>query len=289
MPEEMIYLDGHIVPLSRALIPVNDRAVLYGDSIFETIRAYDGKPFRLRRHMERLSDGCRLMRMDMPVPSEEIERAVASLLEANGLNREGDAYIRVTITGGPSDGPGGLERPGSTGIFIIAHEYEPPSEDAYQRGIAIAISGIKRNASSPLSSLKTGNYLDGLFAKQEAKDRGLDDAVMLTCAGNVAEGTMWNIFMVKDGEILTPEVGCGFLPGITRETVIEIAIEQGIPVREITENHEALISCDEAFTTGSMVELMPIRQIGTHMMTFCPGPVTQRLREAYLDLVSRES
>jgi branched-chain amino acid aminotransferase len=289
MAEELTYLDGRIVPASQALIPVNDRAVLYGDSVFETVRAYDGKPFRLGRHLSRLEEGCRLMRITPPIPPDEIQRAVAKLLEANGLDREGDAYIRITVTGGPSSGPKGLERDGPAGIFIIAHEYEPPSSEACERGIAIAISGIKRNPSSPLSSLKTGNCMEGLFARQEARDRGLDDAVMLTTAGNIAEGTTWNIFMGRGGELLTPNMGCGFLPGITREAVIELALAGGIPVREIMESHETLLSADEAFATGSTAELMPVCRIGTHEMTFCPGPLTQKLRDAYRRLVAEET
>jgi len=289
MAEELTYVDGRIVPASAASIPVSDRAVLYGDSVFETIRAYDGRPFRLRRHLDRLAEGCRLMRMTVPVPQGEIERAVADLIRANGLEREGDAYIRITVTGGPSAGPKGLERPGPQGIFIIVHEYEPPSEEDYLRGIAVAISGIKRNVSSPLSSLKTGNCMDGLFARQEARDRGLDDSVMLTTAGNIAEGTTWNIFMVKDGELLTPNMGCGFLPGITREAVIEVALAGGVPIREVMETHETLLSCDEAFATGSTAELMPVCRVGTHLMTFCPGPVTQAMRTAYRGLVALET
>jgi branched-chain amino acid aminotransferase len=289
MAEELTYLDGKIVPASRAGIPVSDRAVLYGDSVFETVRAYNGRPFRLARHLERLEEGCRLTRMTLPIPPAEIERAVADLIKANGLDRGCDSYIRVTVTGGPSAGPKGLERPGPQGIFIIVHEYEPPSEEDYQRGIAIAISGIKRNASSPLSSLKTGNCMDGLFARQEARDRGLDDSVMLTTAGNIAEGTTWNIFMVKEGELLTPNMGCGFLPGITREAVIEVALAGGVPVREIMETHETLLSCEEAFATGSTAELTPVCRVGTHLITFCPGPLTQRMRAAYRDLVERET
>jgi branched-chain amino acid aminotransferase len=287
--EELAWMNGELYPLSQALIPVNDRAVLYGDSVFETLRAYRGRPFRLSRHLERLAEGCRLMRIEMPLELKEIAQAVEQLIEANGLDGEGDAYIRITVTGGATAGPKGLDRPAEAGMFIIAHPYEPPTPEAYVRGMSLAVSGIKRNASSPLCGIKTGNCMDAIFAKQEASDRGFDDAVMLTAAGNIAEGTSWNIFMVKDDELLTPNMGCGFLPGITREAVVELALAAGVPVRQVLENHQTLLSCEEAFATGSTVEIMPIRQVGSHLMTFCPGPVTARLRKAYRELVLRET
>lgn len=290
MTGDNTYLDGRIVPSSEAVISVSDRAVLYGDSVFETVRAYGGRPFRLANHLERLAASCRTMRIFPPLGADEMTGAVADLLAANGLDSpDRDAYLRITVTGGPSAGPSGLERTGPAGIFIIAREFEPPCEEDYQRGIAVAISGIKRNVSSHLSSLKTGNCMDGLFARQDARDRGFDDAVMLTNAGNVAEGTTWNVFVVREGELLTPNMGGGFLPGITREAVIELALEEGVGVRQVTEDHGLLLTAEEAFATGSTVEIMPIRQFGTHSMTFCPGPVTQTLREAYRDLVTRET
>ena len=289
MPEELTFLNGEIVPASEALIPVSDRAVLYGDSVFETMRSYAGRPFRMHKHLERLFEGCRLMRLEPPMSASEIEVAVAELLEANGLDSRIDAYVRITVTGGPTAGPKGLRRPGEAGIFIIAHPYQAPAPESYRRGVAVTISGIKRNGSSPLSGIKSGNRMDGMFARQEAYDRGFDDVVMLTTAGNVAEGPTWNVFMVRDSELLTPNMGCGFLPGITREAVIEVALEQGLPVREIMEGCEALTSCEEAFSTASTIEVMPIRQFGTHMMTFCPGPVTQQVMQGYRELVRRET
>ena len=289
MPEELSFLNGEILPASEALIPVSDRAVLYGDSVFETLRSYSGRPFRLHRHLERLLEGCRLMRLVPPMPPAEIEVAVAELLEVNGLDTGMDAYIRITITGGPTAGPKGLRRPEGAGIFIMAHPYEAPTAESYRQGVSVAVSGIKRNVSSPVCGIKTGNGLDAMFARQEAYDRGFDDAVMLTTAGNIAEGPSWNVFLVKDSELLTPNMGCGFLPGITREAVIEVALARGLVVREITEGVETLMSAEEAFATASTIEVMPICRFGTHLMTFCPGPVTGQLMTAYRELVMSET
>jgi branched-subunit amino acid aminotransferase/4-amino-4-deoxychorismate lyase len=214
--------------------------------------------------------------------------AVTALLAKNDL-ADCDASIRITVTGGPSTGPRCLKRPGPQGIFIIARRFEPPGEQDFKRGVSLAVTGIKRNGSSPLSGIKSGNFLDSLFASQDAHDRGQDDALLLTTAGNIAEAPFSNIFMVSDGELLTPNIGCGLLPGITREAVIEIALAGGIPVREIMENQEAVMACDEAFLTSSVREIMPVRQVGTRLITFCPGPVTQRLRESFRSLVERET
>jgi len=285
--EEKVFINGEMVPLSQALIPVDDRAVLFGDSAFETARGYGGFPFRLWRHVERLTESCRMLRIEKPIPAEEIDAAVAELLALNNLHDE-DARIRITVTGGSSAGPKGLERIGAAGIFMTARPYKPPSPEEYRRGVSLAVAGIKRNTSSPLSSTKSGNYLDSLFARQEALDRGEDDAVMVTTAGNLSEATSSNIFYVKDGVLFTPNVGCGFLPGVTRETVIELTREQGIECSLVTEGPENLLSADEAFLTNSMFELMPVRRAGSHDMPSCPGPLTASLHAAYRDLVSRE-
>ncbi len=289
MNEEQVFINGEMVPLAEALLPVDDRASLFGDSAFETVRAYDGQPFRLWRHLERLAETCRLLRIELPLSSMELTATVALILGENGLDSIGNARVRITVTGGVSHGPKGLDRGGRPSVVITARHYEPPTSEQYERGLSLAISGIKRNTSSPLSQIKTGNYMDSMFARQEALDRGHDDAVMLTTAGNLAEATSSNLFMVKDGEVLTPNMGCAFLPGITREALIEICLDQGIPCREIMEGPETLTSADEVFLTNSMFELMPACRVGTNDVPSCPGPVTLRLHAAFRELVGREA
>lgn len=287
--KEKVYINGDLVPAEEASIPCDDRAVLFGDGIFETVRAYRGRPFRLERHLERLEDACRRLRLGLPRGWGEITDAVMSLLEENGLAEEGDAYVRITATGGPSTGPKMLERPGPTGLFITARPYEGYPEHLYREGVSLVISGIKRNSSSPLSSLKSSNYLDSLIARQEAIDQGADDAVMLTTAGNLAEATSSNLFMVREGNVLTPDIGCGFLPGVTREAVIELCGKLGVTCTPVMAGTDVLLSADEVFLTSSLMEVMPVgriarRQVGKR----CPGRVTARLAKAYRELVARE-
>lgn len=292
MTNENIYLNGEFVEASEALLPVGDRAVLFGDSAFETLRAYGGKPFRLGRHLERLEDSARILRLALPRTRDEIADAVLSLLSENELaeERSPDARVRITVTGGASDGPKGLARPGRAGIFIIATPLEGYPDRYYREGITLAVSGIRRNTSSPVSALKSGNYLDSMLARQEALDRGADDAVMLTTAGNLSEATSSNVFMVKDGGLLTPDVGCGLLPGVTREAVIELCGRLHLPCRPVTEGPEVLFSADEVFLTNSIAEVLPVRRVGDRVPAHgCPGPVTLLLSGAYRELVEAET
>jgi branched-chain amino acid aminotransferase len=286
---EKVFLNGEVVPADEACIPVDDRAVLYGDGLFETVRAYRGQPFRLERHLERLEDGCRLLRFELPLGRDEIKNAVMALLEENGLKGAGDSYVRIATTGGPSVGPKMLERAGPTGLFIIARHYEGYPEHLYAEGVSLIISGIKRNSSSPLSSLKSSNYLDSVIARQEAIDQGANDAVMLTTAGNLAEATSSNLFIVREGNVLTPDIGCGFLPGVTREAIVELCAKLGITCTPVMAGTDVLLSADEVFLTNSLMEVMPVRRIARKQVgKKCPGRATARLARAYRELVARE-
>lgn len=287
--QEKIYMNGALVPAGDARVHVEDRSVLFGDSLFESVRAYRGKPFRLERHLARLEEGCRRLRMLLPEPVESLDRAVRSLILENGLIYDGDSRVRVTVTGGSSEGPKSLTRDGGGGVFITAKPYDGYPARMYSEGITVIISGIKRNSTTPLSSLKTGNYLDSLLARQEAFDRAADDSVMTTAAGNLAEATASNLFWVKDGDLHTPDIGCGFLPGVTREAVSELCLELGIPLKPVMVGPEALLDADEAFLTNSLMELMPVRRVVQRRIgVMCPGPVTRKLSAAYGNLVSRE-
>lgn len=285
---EAVYLNGEFLPLEDASIPLDDRAVLYGDGLFETIRGYRGKPFRLERHLKRLEEGCRTLGKRNPLTSEEAGDALRRLLELNSLEKR-DSYIRITLTGGPSGGGKRLEPGSPVGVFMLARPYTGHSPHHYREGISIIISKIARDPASPLSYVKSTNYLGSLIAKQEAFEEGADDAVLLTTSGNIAEATSSNIFLVMDGELHTPENGCGLLPGITREAVVELGSALGVETRQSVIGPTSLFACDEIFLTNSMVELMPVREVsGKEIGNGCPGPVTMELSRAYRDLVQSE-
>jgi len=279
-----VYLNGVIVDEGAAFLPVNDRGILFGDGLFETIRAYGGRPFRLERHMARLREGCRTLRLAGIPGDEEVRRAIGELYAANV--REGDAYVRITVTGGAFDGSRTLRRSGPPNVFIVVKPLEPYPEEYYSHGLRLTVSRIRRNATSPLVRVKTNNYLESLFARQEAVEAGFHDALFLNTYGHLAEATTSNIFLVSDGEVCTPHLECGVLPGITREAVLEICQDLEIPTETGFYTLDELFSAQEAFLTMSTGEIIPVREVdGSRLGESCPGPVTARLIQAFHELV----
>jgi branched-chain amino acid aminotransferase len=282
-----VYLNGNVIEESAALIPAGDRGVLFGDGIFETMRAYNGKPFRMDRHLERLRAGCRELRFSGAPGGAEIAAAIAELYRLNVVS--GDAYIRVTLTGGFFDGNRSLERSGAPNVHIIVKPFEGYPRGWYERGMRVVVSSVRSNEGSPLSRIKSVNYLDNLIAKQEARDRGADDALMLNSSGYLAEGASANLFLVRRGKLATPGVECGLLPGVTRETVMELCEEYGLVCETAFLVLDDLLGADEAFFTVSTGEIVPVAEVeGTSIGFKCPGPITIRLSAAYHDLVKRE-
>jgi len=282
-----VYLNGSLLNQEDANISVFDRGLLFGDGVFETIRAYEGKPFRLDRHLARLREGCSELRLSgLPEDAEIIEH----ISELYSLNvGKGDAYVRITVTGGDYDGSKTLERPSSPNIIIVVTLFEGYPQRFYESGVYMVASGIRRSATSPLSRIKSNNYLATLMAKQEAKDKGVDDAVMLNSDGYLVEGTSSNLFMVSHGKVLTPDVACGLLPGITRETVIELCQSLSLHCATGYYSMEDLVEADEVFLTVSTGEVVPVCEVeGMPFGETCPGPITVRLHEAYLNLVREE-
>ncbi|MDY6794769.1 MAG: aminotransferase class IV [Actinomycetota bacterium] len=283
----VLYLNGEIVDEREALIPVWDRGVLFGDGLFETVRAYDGKPFRMSRHLERLRRGCAELRITGIPADGEIEAAVSDLYRTNV--GEGDAYIRITLTGGTYDGGKTLARPADPNVFIVVQPYGGYPERFYRQGMCLTVSSLRRNPDSPLSRVKSNNYLDTLVAKQEASDCGADDAVVLNSDGYLAEGTSSNLFLVMGESLATPAADCGLLPGITREVVMELCDNLRLPCVTGYFTLEDLLDCDEAFLTVSTGEIVPVASVDRETIgEICPGAVTLRLHRAYGDLVKVE-
>lgn len=282
-----MYLDGRMVEEEEALIPVLDRGVLFGDGLFETVRAYQGRPFRLDRHLARLREGCRVLRLSGLPGDEEVRMAVAELYRENVGN--GDAYVRITVTGGDFDGSRNLTRSGPPHVCITVKPLEGYPPRFYQKGVRVIVSSVRRNAHTPLVRIKTSNYLEPLYARQEAADRGYDDALFLNTEGYLAEGSTSNIFLVRQGRVCTPCVECGILPGITREAVMEICAGEGIPSEEGFYVLDDLLTSDEAFLTMTTGEIIPIAEVdGNPLKGGCPGPVTSLLIRSYRRLVEEE-
>ena len=283
--EQIVYLNGALVPRSQAVISPFDLGFLYGYGLFETMRAYSGLIFRLGIHMERLRRSAALI--GLPLEALDLGKACYDTLKANKLS---NARIRLTVSIGEGEAtPNPPKHPKPT-VLVIAASYTPPSAEAYRNGYKAAVSPIRQNSQSPLSRLKTVNYLNQLLARMEAKEKGADEAILLNESGLLCEGSTNNIFLVSKGNLTTPDVESGCLPGITRQVVIELAKELGLKVAEREVRLEELFRADEAFLTSSLIELMPLTEVnGKSIGESKRSKVTERLMAAYKEAVAKET
>ena len=285
MPAGKVSIDGRVVDGDEARVSVFDRGFLYGDSVFEVFRTYGGVPFAQQEHLERLTRSAKRLMIPMPISIETLSSEVRAALDAAG---EGDWYIRVVVTRGT--GPLTYDPTTATTplrVIIVVPLSLPPAQ-YYERGVAVALLRASRPTDDERASgAKASNYLANLLAVHEAKQLGAQEALMLGRHGQILERASSNIFIVKDGQVRTPEPQPGILVGITRATVLQAAADAGIDVKEAEVRPEQLYGADEAFITSSIREVMPVvsadgRTIGAGV----PGPVTQRLHEGYRRLVS---
>lgn len=276
-----VYLNGQFVPEEEAKISVFDHGLLYGDGVFEGIRAYDGYVFKLDRHIERLYDSAKAIALEIPLSKDQMVQAILETLRVNKLR---SAYIRPIVTRGPGDlGVDPRRCSGKPSVIIIVKEWKSLyGEEITKRGLrAIVASTRARSPDSLSQNIKSLNYLSNIMAKIEANFAGADEAIMLDSNGFVAEGTADNVFIVKGGKIFVPPIVTN-LPGITRETVIELALREKIPVREEFFGVPMLYAADECFITGTAAEIAPIVEIDRRMIgTGKPGPITQKLQERF--------
>ncbi len=271
-----IFLDGVIVPESQALVSVYDHGFLYGDGVYETMRSYGGIVFMVRRHMDRLARSASLIRLKAP-EAESLISAVNQTLEANKIS---DAYIRVTLSRGK--GPIGLD-PGLCGrhtLVVITEPFREYPDTCYEKGVKFIFAKTRRNLADAIDpKIKSLNFLNNILAKIEAKERSAYDAIMLNAAGFLTEGTVCNIFFVKNGILCTPSVEAGILDGITRELVIGLARRQGLNVEEGMFHPEDLLGASEVFFTNTTAEVMPVA--GVELVKFEVGEITLILRSLY--------
>jgi branched-chain amino acid aminotransferase len=279
--ELLIYIDGKFYPKSEAKISVYDHGLLYGDGVFEGIRAYNGIVFKLKEHLERLYRSAHTITLRIPLKKNEMTRAVLETLRKNNLK---DAYIRLVVTRGIGDlGLDPRKCPKPTVIIITEPIIQIYGAEAKEKGMTAVISWVKRNSvDATTHEIKSLNYLNSILAKIEANAAGVDEAICLDKNGFVCEGTGENIFMVKEGKIATPPICTGALAGITRERVMKLAEDLGYTVveRNITPNE--LFNADEVFFTGTAAEVVPVTEINRRVIgDGKPGPVTKRLMEEF--------
>jgi branched-chain amino acid aminotransferase len=266
----------------EAVVSVYDHGFLYGDGIYETMRAYKGTVFKSERHIERLGRSAFLLKLKIP-DKKYIMHSVYETLEANKLS---EAYIRLTISRGK--GPVGLDPAlcKEISFVVFAQEFRKYPEAYYRDGVRLIIAKTRRNFSGALDPrIKSLNFLNNIIAKMEAKERGAHEAVMLNPQGFLAEGTISNIFFVKEGKLCTPSVETGILDGITREIVIDLAKKDGMKVKEGLFSQEDLFKATEVFFTNTTSEVMPVSMLENR--AYCIGKITKRLHRLYKEEVKR--
>jgi len=284
----LIWLDGEIVPQSRAKISVYDHVVLYGDGVFEGIRLYNGRIFKCRAHLRRMLSSAERIRLDIPFSIEQLQAIIRETIDANDLT---DGYIRLVATRGV--GTLGLHpfRCPEPTIFCIADTISLYPEEMYRDGMPVIVAKRPRIPVDCLDPrIKSCNYLNNILAKIEAIDAGVLEAIMLNTDGYVAECTGDNIFVVKDGAISTPPSEAGILEGVTRGFVIDLCEREGIPLEQRMMRLDEVLEADEVFLTGTAAEVISVSRIDeTTIGDGKEGAVTRRIRETFRSVVEADA
>ncbi len=275
-----VYINGQLYDKADAKVSVYDHGLLYGDGVFEGIRLYAGKIFKLAEHVDRLYESARTIALTIPLTKEQFADAIKKTVQASGLT---DGYIRPVVTRGVGDLGIDPRKCKEAEVIIIVDKITLYPPETYEQGMAIITAGTIRNHPAALNPrIKSLNYLNNILAKIEANIAGCQEALMLNHLGQIAECTADNVFIVKRGVLKTPTLEAGALEGVTRGTVMDLARAAGIPVQELPLQRHDLYAADECFLTGTGAEIVPVvkcddRPIGSGK----PGPITRRLIDTY--------
>jgi branched-chain amino acid aminotransferase len=280
-----IYIDGEFYDKENAKISVFDHGLLYGDGVFEGIRFYNGRVFRLDEHIDRLFDSARAIALNIGLEKSAVIEATLETIRQNNLQ---DGYIRLVVTRGVGDlGLNPMLCPKAS-MFIIASKITLYSADKYENGLDVVTCSTRRIPHGALSPMvKSLNYLNNVMAKIEAQNAGAGEGLMLNEQGFVSECTGDNIFIIKNGVISTPPIAAGALAGVTRAVVFELAAEFGIPIQEPMMTRYDVFTADECFLTGTAAEVIPAVKLDTRLIgDGKPGPITQRLIGRFRELTA---
>lgn len=283
----LIYLDGDIVPEQEAKVSVFDHGLLYGDGVFEGIRAYNGRIFKLDEHLRRLYDSAKAIMLEIPLSLAEMREAVVETVRANKLH---DAYIRLVVTRGVGDlGLDPRKCPKPT-VFIIAASIELYPAEVYEKGLSLITCTTRRNAPEALDpAIKSLNYLNNILAKIETVRAGVPEGIMLSIDGYVAECTGDNLCVINDDHFLTPPVAIGTLEGVTRNVVMGLIEKRGMTVEEKPFRLRTVYCADEVFLTGTAAEIVPVVAVdGRSIGDGKPGTVTKGLLKEFAELTAQK-
>ena len=292
--DKRVWLNGELVPADRAAVSVFDHGLLYGDGVFEGMRVYAGRVFKLQTHLERLFDSAKAIRLDIPYAIDQLAEAVRETVGANG-RENANGYIRLCVTRG--NGPLGINPFICNGAstFIIVDGIQLYPREMYEAGLAVITASTVRNHPQALSPrVKSMNYLNNVLAKIEAIDAGVLEAVMLNHEGFVGECTGDNVFIVRERggvrTLVTPPLHAGILEGVTRNVVMQLARDAGVPVMEADLTKFDLYTAEEMLLTGSAAEVIPVTKIdGRPVGEGRPGPITRDLIASFQELVKRDA
>jgi len=283
-----VFINGQFVPQEEAKISVFDHGLLYGDGVFEGIRSYNGKAFRLQEHLDRLWNSAKAIWLEIPMTKQQIAEAIQEALRLNGIR---DGYIRVVVTRGV--GTLGLDPNlcSNPQVIIIADKISLYPKEYYEKGLEIVTVSTLRNHPAALSPrIKSLNYLNNILAKIEGLQAGCIEALMLNHKGEVAECTGDNIFLVRQGRLLTPPNDAGILEGITRAAVIQLARADGYEVLETPLTKHDVYIADECFLTGTAAEVVPVVKVDSRLIgDGKPGPITRHLMTRFHQLTQQET
>ena len=276
----LIYIDGEFLPKAEAKVSVFDHGLLYGDGVFEGIRSYNGRVFKLDEHLERLYDSAKSIMLQIPIPIETMKERVLETLRLNHLT---EAYIRLVVTRGVGDLGLDPDKCPTPSIIIIADKIALYPPKFYEEGLEIVTVSIRRNYAEAINPrIKSLNYLNNILAKIEGKQAGAEEVLMLNAEGYVVECSGDNIFWIKNEVLVTPPVHMGILEGVTRNSVIDLAREAGMRVEERVFTRHDLYIADEIFLTGTAAEVIPVVKVDQRVIgDGQPGKVTQKLIAAF--------
>jgi branched-chain amino acid aminotransferase len=280
-----IWMNGRITDAADARVSIFDHGLLYGDGVFEGIRFYGGRPFRLEAHLARLERSAAAIELDVPYARGDLRAAIDAVVARAGAP---DGYLRLLVTRGEGDlglDPRSCKRPTTVVAAAPLRVF-----DAAEAGVSVIVASTRQAPADVLDPrIKSLNYLNRLLARLEAIRAGADEAFTLNARGQLAEGTTDNVFLVRDGVLLTPPASDGALEGITREVVLALAADLGIPAHESSLGTYDLRAAGEAFLVGTGAGLVAIRSIDGRPLASCPGPIFERIRAAFEALVRRET
>ena len=270
------YVNGELLPADKARLSVEDRGLLHGLGLFETILVYEGRPALLTPHLERLAASAR--ELGLPLPAEgELVKGVESVIREGNIIYGG---VRLTLTAGPEGG--------SPGVVVAPRPRHPYREEDYRRGWRATRLPWTRCAQNPVYRHKTINFAENMLARRWVSSRGYDEGLFVNTAGHLTEGTVTNLFVFNGESLFTPPLSDGLLPGVVRRVVLELARENGIHTMETSLLPEDLLRSREAFLTNSLLGLMPLIEIEKHPVgSGLPGPLTSPLHILYMDLLGK--